>query len=584
MERTALQQSVERRVDRGVQNGLNLDVVVVGAGISGLYAAWRLVNGRTRPPRVHIIEQADRVGGRLESVVLPGMEISGELGGMRYMSSQILVTSLIERKFAAQLKPVDFPMGDASQHFFYGRTQRCRTSAWTDAQAKGQRFVTNYCLRSNLVGFDADQLFNKIIYDVLVADPWFYAKYVAGQSPPKVSHPSQYEYDFALTATDWDDVKPRLTYTVAGPYQGMKVNDMGFWNLIKDQAGEEAYEFLSVAGGYYSNTINWNAAEAMPYMVGDFSNVGTVYKTIDGGYDQIAYAIAQAYLAQPDTRIWTTNRLMTFDRAPSGSGRRYRLAIRNLTSATDWTIDADAIVLAMPRRSLELLDQSGFLFSDSVLQQRVKSVTMERAFKLLMGFEAPWWLANFGTRYGASITDLPIRQCYYFGTDPDDSHSLFLSSYNDMRTVSFWKPMEPGQPGQAPFQTRPTHRAPAKELARFEGKQATRAMVAEAMKQVRELHGDPNIPDPYVTYFRDWSEDPYGGGYHAWNAGVHVNTVMPYMRRPNPQEAIHVIGEAYSDQQGWVEGALCVAERMLEAHFGLARPDWLIDPNYYLGW
>ena len=42
-------------------------------------------------------------------------------------------------------------------------------------------------------------------------------------------------------------------------------------------------------------------------------------------------------------------------------------------------------------------------------------------------------------------------------------------------------------------------------------------------------------------------------------------------------------GEAYSDQQGWVEGAFCEAEKMLQEHFGLQRPIWLAN-DYYLGW
>jgi hypothetical protein len=71
------------------------------------------------------------------------------------------------------------------------------------------------------------------------------------------------------------------------PYDQRKVNDIGFWNLIKDQVSQEGYEFLANAGGYYSNTINWNSAEAFPYMVGDFS-ANTVYKTIKEGYDSIA--------------------------------------------------------------------------------------------------------------------------------------------------------------------------------------------------------------------------------------------------------------------------------------------------------
>jgi len=62
-----------------------------------------------------------------------------------------------------------------------------------------------------------------------------------------------------------------------------------------------------------------------------------------------------------------------------------------------------------------------------------------------------------------------------------------------------------------------------------------------------------------------------------------VWTVMPFMRRPVPGESVHVCGEAYSTQQGWVEGAFCTAEKMLQEHFGLKRPDWL-PADYYLGW
>jgi len=58
---------------------------------------------------------------------------------------------------------------------------------------------------------------------------------------------------------------------------------------------------------------------------------------------------------------------------------------------------------------------------------------------------------------------------------------------------------------------------------------------------------------------------------------------MPYMRKPDADENIYVVGEAYSDQQGWVEGAFCEAEKMLKSHFHLTRPIWLSD-SYYMGW
>jgi monoamine oxidase len=55
------------------------------------------------------------------------------------------------------------------------------------------------------------------------------------------------------------------------------------------------------------------------------------------------------------------------------------------------------------------------------------------------------------------------------------------------------------------------------------------------------------------------------------------------MRQPDAKERIHICGEAYSDQQGWVEGAFCEAEKMLEEHFHLKRPTWL-SKEYYMGW
>ena len=48
-----------------------LDVAIVGGGVSGVYAAWRL---RTDPPKgkpqpnVQVFEQSQRIGGRLLSV------------------------------------------------------------------------------------------------------------------------------------------------------------------------------------------------------------------------------------------------------------------------------------------------------------------------------------------------------------------------------------------------------------------------------------------------------------------------------------------------------------------------------------
>ncbi|KIC63688.1 flavin monoamine oxidase family protein [Chryseobacterium taiwanense] len=584
-------------LNSGKSPDLKIEVAIIGAGTSGLYTAYRLTTeNKYKASDVQIFDMNNKLGGRLESVIMPGMNFWGELGGMRYLTSQEIVTTLIEgypltekdlSKRTPVLKdkmtPIPFPMGDPSKLLMYLRKERFHQNDWDVAQQNNEKLPTRYYLNENDLGFSSDQLFNKIIYDVLMADSWVKNKY--GDRIIK-SEKSIYEYTFKLTSRDWDDIKPKLIYNFPNsPYDQRKVNDIGFWNLIKDQVSQEGYEFLANAGGYYSNTINWNSAEAFPYMVGDFS-ADTTYKTIQEGYDSIAYAVANAYMEHDGACIWSENQLLTFtEDHNSKDTHRYELSFLNLKSNSIWKVYANSIVLGMPRKSLELLDQNNFFFninSNPHLQTNMKSIIMEPAFKILMGFEYPWWREKeLDIDSGHSITDLPMRQCYYFGTDSETNNSMLLGSYGDMETETFWKALSDDK---VLFEVRPAKNASLQELHQLNDVQATQFMVQELLNQLRELHGSiVNIPDPYVTYFKDWTDDPFGAGYHAWKAGFSVDEVMPYMRKPNHDQNIHICGEAYSDQQGWVEGAFCEAEKMLQEHFGLNRPEWL-SPEYYLGW
>jgi len=557
-----------------MQDDLKLDVAIVGAGASGLYSGYRLLTGKTEEGNkldlsVNIFEMSERVGGRLMSVQLPGMNIAAELGGMRYMNEQQIVTALIEDIFSKQygLNPIKFPMGDPDHHLFYLRKQRFFANQFSQTQITGEKFKTRYFVEKENEGKSSDDIFNEIAQRVLKADGFNLTVVQHGKDARKT----------------WNEIKQKLKYNFEGPYNGLYVYEIGFWNLIKDQTSQECYEFLAQAGGYYSNTINWNAAEAFPYMVGDFADSAVEYKTIEGGFDQILTSLASSFIQEGGT-IWTKNSLETFKRnRDPNSEYKYVLTIYNHDSGNYWTVYAKDIILGMPRRSLELLDQYNFFFNryeTTELQYKLESVINEPALKILLGFEEPWWKDAIGAMAGESITDLPMRQCYYFGVDPENSHSLFLASYNDMRTIPFWQALHFGEP----YKQKKTRLVRGGEFVNPPFEQASQVMVEEVMKQVRELHGpEVDIPKPYTSAYKDWSDDPYGGGYHAWRAGSKVWDVMPYIRQPKVEERIFIVGEAYSDQQGWVEGAFCVTEHILREKYNLTCPEWL-DEDYYLGW
>jgi hypothetical protein len=198
-------------------------------------------------------------------------------------------------------------------------------------------------------------------------------------------------------------------------------------------------------------------------------------------------------------------------------------------------------------------------------------------------------------RIGRSITDLPIRQCYYWGTEdaqesgePRNRNSILMASYNDGPTVEFWAGLsrtDKFRPGDQAGEGPPSDSALAlREVP--EELRAPAGMVREMHRQLVELHGlDPGeVPQPYETVYRDWTQDPFGGGWHFWKIHVKSSEVIPRILRPLPGANLYICGEAWSSWQGWVEGALETVDLLLRDHFGMDDPAWnLGDPGGSIG-
>ena len=94
-------------------------------------------------------------------------------------------------------------------------------------------------------------------------------------------------------------------------------------------------------------------------------------------------------------------------------------------------------------------------------------------------------------------------------------------------------------------------------------------MVGEVERQLQQIHGLGFVPSVVDAAFKDWGDDPFGGGWNNWNIGVKSWEVKERIVQPYDDKDLHICGEAYSDAQGWVEGALQTADLML-AKFGLS--------------
>lgn len=187
---------------------------------------------------------------------------------------------------------------------------------------------------------------------------------------------------------------------------------------------------------------------------------------------------------------------------------------------------------------------------------------------------------------GPSVTDTPIRQSVYFGNNAQDQtgEAIYgmLASYDDETFTSFWQELELG-PGEQ------RHIPISEDTQPLEGpRKVPPKMVKMLRKQLAELHYGPNsdysyVPEPKEAAYMDWSLPPFNAGYHAWAAHYDIADVQQKIRKPSQliEDAdadIFIVGEAYSNDQAWVEGAYCTAESVLNDFFDIEP---IIDNTNY---
>jgi monoamine oxidase len=552
-----------------------LDFAIVGGGVSGLYTAWRLlVDARERgaaPPSIAVFESGARTGGRLLTWLPagPGGGLRAELGGMRFFSQQELVWNLLGQLGFGEQDIVKFWVSGPNLRLLLRGVSTPLDTA--DPTAR-------YDVPAGEKGQQAGDLLAATIKDVLQTpdNGRVLDKYLGGNLPQD--------------REQWDTIKPYLTW------RGRPLWDVGFWNLLAGIRSAETYQYLCDAFGYYSLAANWNSAEAMQSVFLDFTT-NPDYMTLTEGYSALPDALARA-VREAGGEIRLETRLEGFEAGDAGS------SVLHLAGPDgDYDVAADHLVLGLPRRSLELLAPSAEfdLEGDAALKRLVASVTPYPAFKLYLFYAERWW-ERWGIQHGRSVSDLPIRQTYYFAPDPPPdggssapAFGLLMASYDDARAVDYWQglvpPEDEWEQGRAELhQAVGELTADVRDGALAEPPprlhKATDEMLRQARSQIALLHDVPedDVPKAVVGGFADWGFDPFGGGWNFWAPQVDVRDAMERIKLPlGASRRVYVVGEAYSGAQGWVEGALTATEVVLETHLGLKRPGWL-PADYYLGW
>lgn len=498
------------------------DIAIIGAGVAGLYAAWRLTNDSSYSnAHIAVFEGSDRTGGRLWSVDLQDeTAIPAELGGMFFSDSQPFVYQLSTNVFNLETQPIS-PRPD----FAYVRGERFKIASMGSSKELPYRLAPD----------EQDKPYHELLTFALhriipnLDDLWPF------NDKAKVSTTIRVLRDLKI------DNRPLYRW--------------GFWNLLAKSLSNEAYLCLRDLVSSYSMFSNWNAYDAILSLLEELE--GNWYR-LANGYDRLTESLTHT-LEDKGISIYRNHWIQRISDSADGY-----LRLESQDTAILPSVTANRVVLAIPKLAITSMDTDSSIFSNGEVLTNLRATEGVPAYKIFMTFEEPWWRnVKDGpgkidpNSFAVSHTDLPMRQCYYLGTDPKTGDGLLLASFGDAAATPFWASLmsETGRQEEL--------RSEVSGIAR-----------QELRRQLSEMH-DFEVPAPKSAIFIDWSRPPFGGGWHAWLPGWQSWRVMANLRRPDPDRNFHICGESVCAHQGWVEGALSSAEMMLQEQFGLTEPEWL---------
>ena len=636
------------------------DVAVVGAGVAGCYVAYRLLHGQLEDGSplaelaaknggklsVGLFEYAGRVGGRLLAAEIPlpddpskGIGTTGddsaprryaEFGGFRFQPQMHIVRDVAK---LLDLEHEPFPVDEPPENPIYLRRKRFLRADLPQAAADGK-------LPYKLRAIERETLANCGDFDTFVANRAFARTLPDGPVDKYGPKPNGYtslrtRYQDAFRAEDWQTVKVlRDEWEEAkqvARVDGRLIPDWSWWSLMTRFLSSEAIAYSEDSGGYNSLWSPGNVpanldedfyfatpSDAYPHIYGPGSTVheqieaaceATAWKHIDNGYSDIPNRLYKRFLKKGG-QSFLGHQLLSFNHDDDGYVLRFfQRQSGTLTTAEAQkrcledpascrTYGAKFVILALPKRSLELLDQANFMLANPTVQQLLNSVLNVPATRFFIAYERPWWTEAENLQpngeplrsptCGRSTTDLRVRQFYYWHTATDGGPSFVLGSYTNGQANFYWRGL---QNGPGPFDRLPGSAEPVgtrHDAAQGKGpRAATDDMVRLAHRDLVQVVGPlrdgRKPPKPYYGHFQDWDKDPWGGGWHAFTAGNDGAHLIPRILQPLPDENVYLCGECYSNIQGWVQGALNTSEVMLQKKLGLAYPTWLSPGGTWLG-
>lgn len=527
-------------------------VSVVGAGVGGLYSAFRLVNSSTYlPSEVCVFEATNRVGGRAYSVrgVTP-MQNSIDIGAHGYKPNQHLIMhSLVNDVLGLntacrsrnQRKDTCYDIGDS---YFFLRNKYVGDLSTSNDVPYGLNKNEEWNKAS---GSDPDPILEAVItvYPFILD---YYANLTSFD--PTVRYP-------AIKAT----LARLRTTTVNGKYpneytmQTLLNHSSEYWSLYLDADGESISSVLLV-------NMYDVLREAVYYAMGDVPGSGG-YVIVDANNKEIGYATISesltSLLVAKGVSVQYNKRLVSLKNSVT------------LGFADGTTVTSEKVILNIPLNNLRSLSSDSVIFTPASTKL-LDVFTPVCAIKGYFYYPTAWWQS-----YGdSSVSNNEINRYYEY---KDNNIECTGSTCKGVVQVVY----ADGLDYCTPFWNGNNDNNPLLIVQKgstdpIQSKLFNDLATAVSISQKSIFPKAADIPAPETLVLGAWKS-----GWHVIRPsstykGGDANRLM---LNPVPGVPVYVVNEAYSVDQGWAEGSLIAAEKVLKTFFNLNRPTWLGNEYWY---
>lgn len=532
------------------------DIVIVGAGVSGLYAAWRLLK-QDQNRKVTVIERLDRTGGRLDTDLIKinngsnqDTVVRDEEGGMRFTYEMTELMSLYNALGLCD-QIVDFPM-TTNRYFVRGRSFTAEEAAANNNAIWSELYDLAPAEQNQSPGTILNIIYNRILKSNGVDE--------APENP---------------TPEFWQEF--RLNYK----WKGVALNKWQMGGLFSDMGySKECIKMMVDTVGFQAPFLSTVSAGEAWQILEDFPK-NPHYHTFKYGFSTLIKAL-QKEVEELGGQIHLNVNLNRISKSKDGS---YELELSKSESnrssfpstAEKIEIKASKVILAIASNAMQQIFIDSPVLREAKNAQQIwediHSIVNMRLLKINLYFERPWW-RNGETgqpeiKFGPSFTDLPVNAVYpFYPVDgPSNDQPAALTIYCDYNNTNYWQGLQNVGP-LFDSELQREHSLPPQTLFA-----ASRAVVNEAIKQFKQLFKTHYVPEPVLTSYRNWDgEDNFGFAYHQWALNADDKKVIKRMTNLVTDEEIYSCNESWSDMQGWVNGSLRSTDLVL-AEFGLKKID-----------